>query len=213
MTRAPFRISPQILRRLGEELNPSADQSILELVKNAYDADARTCTIELQDTDKAGGTLIISDTGDGMDASGIATKWLTLGRSDKSPKLKTRLGRVPAGSKGLGRLAALRMGTSVLLRTRPRLDSKSQYELRIDWEKFDDVSRVDEVEFTIKKMAAPPASKPGTDLTIENLKDNIGRMDVKRLARSLILLSDPFGDAPNGFKPYASGEHRRSPPE
>ncbi len=36
-----FRFSPDILKRLGEELNPSLDQSILELVKNTFDANAR----------------------------------------------------------------------------------------------------------------------------------------------------------------------------
>jgi hypothetical protein len=42
-TVANFRFATDILRRLGEELNPNIDQGILELVKNAYDADARTC--------------------------------------------------------------------------------------------------------------------------------------------------------------------------
>ncbi len=38
---AQIKFSTHIIKRLGEELNPSVDQSILELVKNAYDADAK----------------------------------------------------------------------------------------------------------------------------------------------------------------------------
>ena len=47
MSKAQIRFSPDILRRLGEELNPSPDKGILELVKNAYDADAMVCTVSL----------------------------------------------------------------------------------------------------------------------------------------------------------------------
>ena len=40
MTTANFRVSTDILRRLGEELITSCDQGIVELAKNSYDADA-----------------------------------------------------------------------------------------------------------------------------------------------------------------------------
>jgi hypothetical protein len=54
-----------------------------------------------------------------MDAEAIVNGWLVLGHSGRSPEQRTRLGRVPAGSKGLGRLAALRLGSTALLRSRP----------------------------------------------------------------------------------------------
>src|SRR4051812_36920795 len=111
MSRARIRFAADILRRLGEELNPSPDQSVLELVKNAYDADAKMCRIELSSIDQAGGAVRIVDDGDGMDGEAIANGWLVLGRSRKSGRQTTRLGRTPVGSKGLGRLAALRMGS------------------------------------------------------------------------------------------------------
>ena len=41
MSRASIRFAPDVLRRLGEELNPNPHRGILELAKNAYDADAR----------------------------------------------------------------------------------------------------------------------------------------------------------------------------
>jgi len=43
-----IQIRTAILRRLGEELNPTMDQGVLELVKNSYDADAISCTVTLQ---------------------------------------------------------------------------------------------------------------------------------------------------------------------
>ena len=106
-----FRFAPNILARLGEELIPDPDQGIIELVKNAYDADARRCEITLLDCERPGGTVIVSDNGDGMARSEIADGWLVLGRSAKAQRNVTRLGRIPVGDKGLGRLAALRLGS------------------------------------------------------------------------------------------------------
>ena len=44
---ATFRFAPDILRRLGEELNPSLEHGVIELVKNSRDADALSCEIRL----------------------------------------------------------------------------------------------------------------------------------------------------------------------
>lgn len=99
---ATFRFATDILRRLGEELNPSPDQGLLELVKNAYDANARQCVVELTDTNSPGGTVRISDDGDGMVRDEIINGWLVLGKSAKNIRKLTRLKRIPAGDKGLG---------------------------------------------------------------------------------------------------------------
>src|SRR6266481_4950067 len=124
MSEANLRFSPEILKRFGEELNPNPDQGILELVKNAYDANALTCTVELTGTNVIGGTIHVKDTGDGMDEEDILNGWLILGESSKSAEGITRLGRSPVGNKGLGRLAALRMGAKSTLVTRPMQESE-----------------------------------------------------------------------------------------
>jgi signal transduction histidine kinase len=197
----PLRFSPSILRRLGEELNPSPDQSILELVKNSYDADAVDCTIELIKTDRPRGTIKISDNGDGMDAEAIRDGWLVLGQSLKPPGGRTRLKRIRAGSKGLGRLAALRMGSSATLVSRTRTDPKRQFRLTIDWSDYDKVTTVEDVLLTIEEEPSPGKNRSGTEITLENLRSSLTRMDVKKLARSLLLLADPFGENPEGFRP------------
>ncbi len=201
MSKAHFRFASDILRRLGEELNPSPDQGILELVKNSYDADARSCIIELIETDKPGGKICITDDGEGMDSESITSGWLVLGRSIKSPQTKTRLGRTPAGSKGLGRLAALRMGSIVTLTTRPRSNTQDQYHLAINWSEFDNIDVVDEVTLEIEQTHREHNKKQGTEISIEGLRSRISRVDVKRLARALLLLADPFQDNPEGFNP------------
>ncbi len=197
----PLRFSTNILRRLGEELNPSPDQSVLELVKNSYDADAVDCTIELINTDRPGGSIRVSDNGDGMNAAAIRDGWLVLGQSLKPAGGRTRLGRIRAGSKGLGRLAALRMGSSATVASRTRREPKRQFRLTIDWSDYDKATLVEDVILTIGEEPSPKKSHPGTEITLENLRSNLTRMDVKKLARSLILLADPFGENPEGFRP------------
>lgn len=198
---ARFRFAPDILRRLGEELNPSLDQGILELVKNSYDADARNCRVELLNTEEPGGSVRVVDDGDGMNAKGIEKGWLVLGRSEKSAREPTRLGRLPAGSKGLGRLAALRLGDKATLVTRPKTEPDREYELKIDWGAFEGVDLVDEIALTILDRPRSSAASLGTEVVLEGLRSKILRMDVKRLARAMILLADPFGEDPSGFEP------------
>ena len=201
MSDATIRFAPDILRRLGEELNPGPDQGILELVKNAYDADARRCTVELIHTDRPGGTVRIVDNGDGMTLKEIRDGWLILGRSAKSPRQRTRLRRIPAGSKGLGRLAALRMGSRARLITRPRASDTTQYGIVIDWSEYDNAQVVEDVSLEIRTGRRLAGARPGTEVLIEGVANRISRMDVKRLARAMILLADPFEDDPGSFKP------------
>jgi signal transduction histidine kinase len=199
--KAQIRFSTQIIKRLGEELNPSIDQSILELVKNAYDADAKTCVVELENITEKGGSIKIKDDGIGMNAKGIINGWLVLGESSKSANKKTDLGRIPAGSKGLGRLAAIRMGHVAELESIFKKEKGAKYELQIDWDKFDKAKLVDDVILSVNKSNISPNILSGTTISIKNLKQKIGVREVKKIARGLILLADPFDDDPNAFKP------------
>jgi len=193
-----FKFSPSILNRLGEELIPNPDQGIIELVKNAYDADATKCTVELINTNNTGGSIIISDNGTGMDTDAISEGWLVLGRSKKAAREPTQLGRLPVGDKGLGRLAALRQGSQVNLKTRPKNEPGVEYSLTINWDVFAEADVVEDVSFDTQKNLT---QKPhGTDIIIHKVKMQLGRAEIKRLARELLLLADPF-DNTVAFRP------------
>ena len=198
MSTATFRFSTDILQRLGEELITSLDQGIVELVKNSYDADALNCTVELIAMDKPGGTIVITDDGDGMSADDIRDGWLVLGRSRKESAKRTRRGRLPAGSKGLGRLGALRMGAKALLVTQPIDEPGVSYSLNLVWSDFAGTDVVEDVELDIQRMGSEAG--PGTRIEISGVGMATDEREVRRLARELLLLADPFGD-PAGFKP------------
>jgi len=93
MKKLHLEFSSSILRRIGEELNPSPSHGLLELVKNAYDADALSCTIDIQQADMAQerlGKIIVEDNGDGMTIDNIQNGWLLIGKSSKEAKSPTR---------------------------------------------------------------------------------------------------------------------------
>lgn len=196
--RTHLRFSTEILRHLGEELNPGPDRSILELVKNAYDADATHCTVTLQSGSERWG-VTVSDDGVGMTPDEVRDGWLVIGRSRKRPSELTGRGRIPAGSKGLGRLAALRLGRYAAMATRPASALGREYLVSIDWEDFTQADIVEDVELLVEERATE--EEPGTDISLSSIRTQIGRMAVKRLARSMVLLADPFGDTQGGFHP------------
>ena len=184
-----FRFSPSILTRLGEELVPNLDQAIIELVRNAYDADASRCSIVLSNVKESGGTIVLSDDGSGMRREDINNGWLVLGGSGKEGnKITPRLGRRTVGDKGLGRLAALRAGVSAHMVTR-HLAAEEAYAVDIDWKDFESARVVEDVLLPIT-----PASRdtPGTDITLKGLRRPLSRAEVDRLGRSIVLLTSPF---------------------
>ncbi|TYQ23221.1 histidine kinase [Pseudanabaena sp. UWO311] len=198
-----FKFSPSILSRLGEELIPNPDQGILELVKNSYDADATICEIELFNTEEIGGSIVISDNGMGMDLETLQSGWLVIGKSEKEGASdRTSLDRLRVGSKGLGRLAALRLGTHVELATRPKSQPNIEYSVSICWNDFDTVDSVEQV--TLSPTNKLTDDVHGTTILIKNLKVKIGKREINRLARELLLLADPF-DTNISFRPKLLG--------
>ncbi len=201
VNKASFRFSSNILRRLGEELTPDPSKGLIELIKNSYDADATKCEIELNNTNSVGGSIIISDNGNGMDSDEIRNGWLVLGRSIKESNRKTRLGRRPVGNKGLGRLAALRMGAGTTLHSVPFDNPSLEYFLDIDWQRFENADMVGDVDLEIIKKSLEKENESGTTIMLDNLKEGLSKNDVRKLARAMILLADPFDDTPGGFRP------------
>jgi len=192
VSKASLRFASDLLRRLGEELTPSPVNGIIELAKNAYDADASVCRIALvQASDKEYGVLSVVDDGDGMTPADLRDGWLVLGRSRKDTSTPTGRGRVPVGDKGLGRLAALRMGTKVTVETCAKVDPERVHTLVIDWEKFDGTAEPQQVELQIRTKRRKE-EVPGTAIRVEGIGNALSLEELRRLNRGLLLINNPF---------------------
>ena len=123
---AGFRVDLRLLLELGERLISRDEIAVVELVKNAYDADANSVKIEIESAN-----IEISDDGEGMDKSDILEGWLTIGSSFKKQHLSTKKGRRVLGEKGLGRLAILRLGKKITIFTQKK--DQPCFRIIIDW--------------------------------------------------------------------------------
>jgi hypothetical protein len=63
------------------------------------------------------------------------------------------------------------------------------------------VCLVEDVELQIVTSPLAADAKQGTEVQIDNLRSAVSRAEVRRLARALILLADPFEDTEQSFKP------------
>lgn len=137
-----FAPRARLVSVLGEQLIRDARVGLLELVKNSYDADASTVTVELRGLASPETTeIIITDNGDGMDKETVLRKWLepATGHKAEAKKAKVRTpkyNRLPLGEKGVGRFAAHRLGHELEMITRKA--GAPEVVVRIDWDKFDD---------------------------------------------------------------------------
>ena len=115
-TPAAFKTRARILNQLGEQLIKSEGIALLELIKNAYDADATFCHVTMENiSDKNKARIIISDDGCGMDVERIRRTWLELGTNYKESlaaneetKRTPKFHRMRLGEKGICRFVLLR---------------------------------------------------------------------------------------------------------
>src|SRR5579871_6608296 len=109
MTFEKFSVDTHLFRELGELLVGRNSTALIELVKNAYDADATRVVVEgLNLHDPEHGRITIADNGVGMGPDDFRRGFLTIaGRTkDTEHRKSKRFGRRYTGAKGIGRLAA-----------------------------------------------------------------------------------------------------------
>jgi len=99
------RLSNQIIHLLSEQMYSSPLKAIEELVVNAYDADARECRIGIPLDSGPDRSIVVFDTGHGMDYAGLEQLW-HVGESPKRGHDDSRKGdRKLIGKFGIGKLA------------------------------------------------------------------------------------------------------------
>src|SRR5690242_12274939 len=120
---AKFRPKSRLVEILGEHLIKDNTVGLLELVKNAYDADDTNVEILLSNLGSPTETVVmVTDNGDGMTLETVIGPWLEPAHGgkeiQKNNAILSKLGRLPLGEKGVGRFAAHKLGRQLLLVTR-----------------------------------------------------------------------------------------------
>ena len=159
---------------VGRELIQDSYAAVVELVKNAYDADSPDVSIEFKKTSNRDNYMIvISDNGHGMSRDTIINKWMVPSTQDKLDRKHSPKGRIMQGRKGIGRFASSILGKDLLLETVTVEGEKTT--VFVEWDIFEDAQYLDDVEILIEtKKTSDPS---GTKLTITGNIDFITLWD------------------------------------
>ena len=147
---------------LGVQNFSNEESAILELVKNAYDAQSPEVIVIISKEQ-----IIIEDNGIGMNRKKILEAWMHVGRSDKEYIIgKGEEARVLAGSKGVGRFAIARLGAQASVFT--KMKDQEAVLWKTDWN-------------TNTLEPYQELKERGTKIIIENLRDNWTEARVRNL--------------------------------
>ena len=75
-----FQAEGRLLQELGERLVASPEVALVELIKNAFDADSPICEVRLE---KDGRALFVIDQGHGMTKDEFVGKWMNIATASK----------------------------------------------------------------------------------------------------------------------------------
>lgn len=147
---------------IGRDLIQDRYAAIVELVKNAYDADSPDVSIIFKaSSNRSSYSICIEDHGHGMSRDTVINKWLVPSTDDKLKRRKSPGGRTMQGRKGVGRYAASILGNDLLLET--TTDGEKTTVL-VEWSGFETAQYLDDVEILVESEETKLPS--GTRLTI-----------------------------------------------
>jgi signal transduction histidine kinase len=206
-----------VVVQLGDELVTDMEQALLELAKNAYDADSISCEIVVEphwcpapedpaapllnaipaehvseDGQQAPpGRIRIIDKGTGISASDVEHGWLKISASVKRPapgrvKATTvKQGRTPVGDKGLGRLATMKIGS--VLRMKTAVDGEDRWRtVTFSWRDFTPTRTLEEVPVLPGLDTEEPVEHSGTIIEILGLHDHKRWLDPTLIETELV---------------------------
>lgn len=206
-----FKPRARLLAQLGDQLIKNEHIAVVELIKNAYDADATFCKVILDNfTDRDTGAITILDNGNGMNLDIIENAWLEPGSDskvnpDSTPKISPKYQRLPIGEKGIGRFGVHKLGNIIKLQT--KMEKYSEVEVNIDWRNIQGVKYLKDVPIEVTEhnksvfFDTDENPKSGTKIIISGLKNKWDRRMVRELARTVNSLKSPFVSTSQKFEP------------
>jgi len=194
---AILRPRARIVRTIGDQLISGPEAALIELVKNAFDADSPAVGITI--IPKGGehpfGKIIVQDHGHGMTYDDVVNRWFEPATDEKLKRITSPRGRRLLGAKGIGRFAASRLGTRTKLITISKVepDIYSQVTVEIDWDQFSSDKYLDELEIPIVNEFCEKSTSlhTGVELQIENLRDVWTQKKIEGLIRELRRVATP----------------------
>ncbi|WP_151978517.1 sensor histidine kinase [Acinetobacter soli] len=187
-----FQVDAGHINKLGFELVGKQETALMELIKNAYDADATEVRVDFFNTEKEGGTLVIQDNGSGMNLQTIKNAWMNISTDFKQQnKTSPKFGRVRAGRKGIGRFSVQRLGKKLELTSGIKGDNQA-IKVTFNWD-LDYVTGINLRDvYTSVSYIDKDVNVHGTRLEILDLREIWKEVHFKKVWNGVLMLQSPF---------------------
>lgn len=189
-----FEPRARLMKLIGGELVSDEVVAVTELVKNAYDADARTVRLDFIDVASGGGQIVISDDGYGMTLQDVADYWMQPGGTSKggARQHKSASGRRVLGAKGIGRFAVDKLGSQLTLSTCKK-GQRQEVVCNFDWSEFEhDTRMLSDIRCAWEVQTSRMEQRHGTVLRISDLRTPWDERLFRKLCLRLGRLKAPF---------------------
>lgn len=178
---ARFTVDTHLFRELGELLVGRDSTALVELIKNAYDADATLVTVHGENLGTAGdGQIVISDNGVGMTPGQFERGFLCIASrvKEEGDRRSRRFGRRYTGAKGVGRLAAHKLARFMQVYSIPDLlvnpAEAQSVSAAIDWDLVEARRTLAELEdseaLVVAPEVRPEGAESGTIMELQRLR-------------------------------------------
>lgn len=207
-----YRIRPsgRHILTIGRELIKDRCAAVIELVKNAYDADANEVKITFSSLEREVDgklrkclSIEVEDNGHGMSEYDVVNKWLVPSTDDKLNRIFSPSGRRLQGRYGIGRYAASILGDDLLLETVG--GEQLITTLFVEWNSFAHAKYLENIEVPLHTTETNKAS--GTKLTMtgnEEYLDQWTYNEINKLRFELKKLLPPIQFPKKEFAPPES---------
>jgi len=175
-----FSVDTHLFRELGELLVGRDSTALVELIKNAYDADATSVTVDGERlAHPQSARITITDDGVGMTESHFREGFLRVASrlKEQGSRQSVRYHRRYTGAKGIGRLAAHKLSKVIHIYSVPSAVSNSNgrkaVDAKIDWdvvERAETLEKIDSSAISLQTESVKSTEKPGTIIELTRLR-------------------------------------------
>ena len=197
-SRVPFRVHARALAALGRDLVTDDVVAMMELVKNSYDALATRVDVRVRPAKDLFNDEVyieVADDGEGMDYETVRDAWFmiaTPSRAKRPTAEESDSVRAFTGEKGLGRLAAARLGDEIRVRTRKTGGAVLEFSLK--WSDLFQVEDIGDAKIQVSRLPDDSFDRAnGTVIRIGALRSEWGADKIDALGADLARLVSPFG--------------------
>ena len=190
-----FTVDTHLFRELGILLVGRDSTALVELVKNAYDADATRVVLHGEHLSEAeSGVIQVVDDGNGMTPIEFRNGFLRIAsrlKDDGNARYSRGFRRRYTGAKGIGRLAAHKLAKFMEIRSTTwngKTKMSTTITATIDWDGIEKQQTLDEIgdSVTLRTTSRAGRINTGTTITLSRLRERWTSARLKRFRREVL---------------------------